>query len=183
MLTTSETSDHSSSLLWTPAQPPIKQAKEKVRRKQDALTLKKQTREYALTLKNKQEMMTISFKSVKTDPQTDFTASLSFLFQQPTLHRVHRKSHKSKRRLYKDEKTTESGETSAFLSKQEQENNRTQSEKLCSFERDYQQHRRSRSNSGRHSSRRSGKKHQELYNDYTRYQYHRRSQRVCCLYD
>ena len=51
MLTTSETSDHSSSLLWTPAQPPIKQAKEKVRRKQDALTLKKQTREDALTLK------------------------------------------------------------------------------------------------------------------------------------
>jgi hypothetical protein len=179
VLTTSETSDHSSSLLWTPAQPPIKQAKEKVRRKQDALTLKKQTREDALTLKNKQEkIMTISFKSVKTDPQ-----SLSFLFQQPTLHRVHRKSHKSKRRLYKDEKTTESGETSAFLSKQEQENNRIQSEKLCSFEQAYQQHRRSRSNSGRHSSKRSSKKHQELYNDYTRYQYHRRSHRVCCLYD
>ena len=120
--TVSETSDYSSSLLWTPAQPTLKQVKEK----------------------------------------------------KSTSRRSHRKSHKSKRRLYKDEKTTESGEASAFLSKQEQENNQT--EKLCTFERDYQ-HRRSRSNSGRNSSRRSNKKHQELYNDYTRYQYHRRSHR------
>ncbi|CAB4009005.1 Hypothetical predicted protein, partial [Paramuricea clavata] len=128
--TVSETSDHSSSLLWTPAQPVIKPIKDKDK--------------------------------------------------QPSSHRTHRKSHKSKRRLYKDEKTTESEETSAFLTKQEQENSRVQSENLCSFERDYQHHRRSKthgSSAGRHSSRRSNKKHQELYNDYTRYQYHRRSHR------
>ena len=102
-------------------------------------------------------------------------------FQQTSSHRKHRKGHKSKRRLYKDEKTTESEETSAFLSKHEQEKNRIESEKLCLFERDYQHHRssrRSRRISGRHSLRQSEKKHQELYNDYTRYQYHRRSRRV-----
>ncbi|XP_028414321.1 uncharacterized protein LOC114537483 [Dendronephthya gigantea] len=127
--TISETSDHSSSLLWTPAQPAGKQANEK-----------------------------------------------------PASNRSHRKRDKSggKRRLYKDEKTTESEETSQFLSKQEQEHERLKSEKMYSFDRDYHHHRtsrRSRSSSGRQSSRRSNKKHLELTNDYTRYQYHRRSQR------
>lgn len=104
-----------------------------------------------------------------------------FFFQQQ--QSLSRKSHRKKgRSSHKDEKTTES---EATTSKQENIHLLT-SEKPSSFERNYKDRtsgRRRYNNASekqqmRQGSKDSRKKIPELYNDYTRYQYHRKSNKV-----
>lgn len=80
-------------------------------------------------------------------------------------------------------------EAAPFLKEEDEQTNSVKPKELCSFERDYQHNRSSHQkkfqrDSEQNSSRRSErhKKRHDLNNDYTKYQYHRRSYRVSSLF-